>query len=83
MVQIGLVLIADKGRRQQTLNAEWVVRPPGYNWAANAAVAVGMTIHPSERTLSHIALMRNVLPRPALPSMKARSDSCLSTEDII
>ena len=31
MVQIGLVLIADKGRRQHTLNAEWVVRPPGYS----------------------------------------------------
>ena len=81
---IELVVIADKGMREQTLKAECVVHSgSGYNWAANAAVVIGMIMRSRERTLSHIALMRKALPCPALPSMKARSSSHSSMEDMI
>ena len=82
-MHIKLVFCIDKGQCQYTLKAECVVRPPGYSWAANAAVAVGMTIRPREQTLSHMALTRNVLPQPALPSTNASRDSPLSTADMI
>ena len=84
MVYIELVIIADKEMCEQTLKVECVVHPgSGYNWAANAAVVIGMTMRSRERTLSHIALMRKALPRPALPSIKVRSSSRSSMEDMI
>lgn len=55
---------------RNTLNAECVVCPLGYNCAENVEVAIGRATWPIEWILSQMALTMNVFPHPAFLLMK-------------